>query len=54
MRRKNHIPDYHAPSPIGTMRKICEQSIDEKPHNLIGYWGEKPKDLWSVIGEKTS
>ena len=54
MRKKNHISEYHAPSPVGTMRKIREQSINEKPFNLVGYWGGKQKDLWGVIGEKTS
>ena len=37
VRRKNYIPEYYTPSPVETMRKICEQSINEKPPNLVGY-----------------
>ena len=45
MRKKNQIPEYHAPSPVGIMRKIREQLINEKPPNQVGYQGGKPKDL---------
>ena len=37
VRRKNHIPEYHALSPVRTIKKIRKQSIDEKPPNSIGY-----------------
>ena len=51
MRRKNQIPKYYAPSPKGYDKKDM-RLIDEKPPNPVGYWGEKPKDLWNVIGKK--
>ena len=43
MRRKNQIPEYHTPSPKGSIKMIREQSINEKPPNPVGYWGKKPK-----------
>ena len=33
VRKKNLISEYYAPSPIEMMKKICEQSIDEKIPN---------------------
>ena len=51
VRRKNQIPEYHAPSSEGYDEEDT-RSIDEKPPNPVGYWGGKPKDPWSVIGEK--
>ena len=52
VRKKNQIPKYHAPSPKGYNEEDT-RLIDEKPPDSIGYWGGKPKDLWSVIGEKS-
>ena len=52
MRKKNRIPEYHAPGP----EEYDEEDtrlIDEKSPNPLGYWGKKLKDLWSVIGEKS-
>ena len=37
VKKKNHIPKYHAPNPVETMKKIREQLIDEKPPNPMGY-----------------
>ena len=51
VRKKNQIFKYHVPSPEGYNEEDT-RLIDEKPHNLVEYWGGKPKDLWSVIGEK--
>ena len=51
VRKKNQIPEYHAPSPEG-YDKEDTRSINEKPPNLVGYWGGKPKDPWNVIGKK--
>ena len=51
MRKKNQIPEYHAPSPKGYNEENT-RSIDEKLPDPVGYWEGKPKDLWSVIGEK--
>ena len=45
IKKKNQIPKYHTFSLIKTMKKICEQSVDVKPSNLMGYWGGKLKDL---------
>ena len=53
MRRKNQISEYHAPSPKG-YNKEDTRSIDEKHPNPLEYWGGKPKDPWSVIGEQPS
>ena len=35
MRKKIQILKYYAPSFVETMKKIDEQSIDEKPSNLM-------------------
>ena len=37
MRRKNQIPKYYTPSPVEIIKKICEQSINEKSPNSVGY-----------------
>ena len=37
MKKKNQIPEYHAPSLVETIKKIREQSIDKKPPNLGRY-----------------
>ena len=52
VKRKNQVPEYYAPSPKGYNEEDT-RSIDEEPPNRMGYWGEKPKNLWSVIDEKT-
>ena len=51
VRKKNQIYEYHAPSPEGYNEEDI-RLIDEKLPNPVGYWGEKLKDPWSVIGEK--
>ena len=51
---KNQIPKYYTSSLIEMMRKIRKQLINEKPPNLVWYYGGKLKNLWNVIDEKTS
>ena len=50
MRKKNQIPEYHTSSPERYDEKDT-RSINEKSPHPVGYWGGKPKNLWSVIGE---
>ena len=50
MRKKNHVSKYLIPSPRRSMKMIYEQSINEKPPNLVRYKEEKSKDLSSMIG----
>ena len=44
VRKKNQIPEYYTFSHKELMEIIREQSIDEKPPNLIEFWGKKPKN----------
>ena len=44
IKRKNKFPGYPHPSSIEMMKIIRKQSINEKPPNLVTYWGGKLKD----------
>ena len=45
VKKKNQISKYHILSLRRLIKIIYQQSINEKPPNLIGYQGEKPKDF---------
>ena len=49
VRRKNQIPEYHVPSPGGTIRTIRNWSINEKPPNPVGKLRKKTKGLMSML-----
>lgn len=45
VRRKSMIPKYNAPSFMGMIKIIHEQSIDKKHSNLVRNWEEKLNNL---------